>query len=266
MMSMSMTTTPSMRQAYLLKDRETHFAFERNRDAQVSNNHLRIALLYKANKDSFVRYPGELYNDEHIRQIHKAIQMETENSANWIIRIDLLANFDKFYQEVKVLTIVKFPERFVKSLLNYVAEPKISIRGSYKLIWHDCTAHEDPWMILDDHAHEFSVPGQGLDKTCTNLYLLLAAISLKENQPVIKTTNFNGAEKITQFYITELLSDVRMKYSVILEWKDFSVNAEAVRLDVLDKLYSDKRKAPFSMPCSQADYGNPTQTELSWEM
>ncbi|ODM87364.1 Speckle-type POZ protein [Orchesella cincta] len=231
---------PTKRRAYLLKDREINFPFEKNRDSFVQTDHRTPTTLYIPDADSFVKYPGESYNDEHIVQITNAISKEAvENSTNSLI--ELSAHFDKFYQKVKVLATVKIPEGFVKSLLNYVAEPKISIQGTYELIWHNDFADGDPWAIWEDQpdqAQEFYVP----------------AIPLKENQPIIESNHFSGTSRMTHSHLSkDELSDVRMKYSIILEWNDYSVDVEAVKVDVLDKLYTDKMLASCVLVASNGE-------------
>ncbi|CAL8075708.1 unnamed protein product [Orchesella dallaii] len=217
---------PSKRKAYLLKDGETLFHFIGQNEKIRSET----SVLYTANPTNFKAVPDEVYDDDQAVAIFMAIAQAAKSDED-ATRIEIHAKYHTFYDQIRILTTAIFPKEFIEALSNIVAEPKISIQGTYKMLFYN-TRKEDLEQI-DDVAYDFSI----------------SDIELKEEHTY---ENFEGGIPMSDYYIKNGYSNSILNYSVILEWQDFSLDVENTQLSVLEKLFTDK---PFVDCCIVASNG-----------
>ncbi|CAL8135849.1 unnamed protein product [Orchesella dallaii] len=231
-------------------------------------------LLYSANVSSFTCFQDETYDDQQISLVSEAIRKSTELGINKP-KIEMYSKYDTFYDTPRIYTNVSFPQEFEKALSSILQKPRISIKGTYRLVRQENVVpprrfeiYPPPMlapifsrgMLPHLDAHEgassrshFLTCGPGNDSNRNRVIVdkevefSVEGLDLKENATY---QGFNGIEHLAQCYKSGGITNVQMTYSVILEWNEFEIPDERFEASVLDKLFEGKPLADCVLEAS----------------
>ncbi|CAL8135637.1 unnamed protein product [Orchesella dallaii] len=266
--SLIMATGALTKKAYLLKKGEVclHFGSPTRSSERV--------LLYSANVSSFTCFQDETYDEQQIPLVSEAIRKSTELGINKP-KIEMYCKYDTFYDTPRIYTNVSFPEEFEKTLSSILQKPRISIKGTYRVVRQENVVPPRRFEIYPPpmsglpysrgilphlDAHEGSLsrshfrtcgPGNNSNRNWAivdqEVEFSVEGLELKEN---VTYEGFNGIEHLAQCYNSGGITNVQMTYSVILEWKEFEIPDERFEASVLDKLFEGKPLADCVLEAS----------------
>ncbi|CAL8135859.1 unnamed protein product [Orchesella dallaii] len=138
----------STRKAYLLKKGEVYLQFVGRPPTRNSER----VLLYNGNVETFTCFQDETYDDQQIALVSEAIAKAAELGDNKP-KIEMYGKYDTFYDTPRIYTNVSFPQQLVKTLSSILQEPRISIKGTYKVV----RQRQGGCHFRSDPAHSHSI-------------------------------------------------------------------------------------------------------------
>ncbi|CAL8135758.1 unnamed protein product [Orchesella dallaii] len=215
-MDTNLKVKSSRTQAYLIRSSLNYLKLDRQ------DENPRPFKLYVPIVGDFKGYPNAVYDDEVIKTISEIIKdadgANTSDFQEPRFLIEMSAKYNKFLDKFQIFAEVHISRTFCHDLTNIIVAPTISIAGSY-------------------HAFGFFNP----DETTQNngdmerQPFQVSGIPIKYG---MTSHEFQGFEQMNEMHKSsnKQIAEIRLKFSVTLEWKEFSLNSQQEKPNVLDKL------------------------------
>ncbi|CAL8130955.1 unnamed protein product [Orchesella dallaii] len=194
-----------LKQVYLLKECQRKFECKRENQGEYQGE----LGLFQPQLENFKPFPNEKYEEKEIFDIKNAIDQFSKPLVNnsWL---QLVAQYDTFYESYKVMLKVKVNSSFAKKLCMDLVEPKVVVQGTFTYTYFLANGG---WRPADD-------------------------IDLEKEETI---SDFEGASKMVEI-CNKVPSGtyLSLKYSVILQWRDTKLHLPVVKVNILEKLFNEK--------------------------
>ncbi|ODM89719.1 Speckle-type POZ protein [Orchesella cincta] len=196
--------------AYLLKD-ILLICIAHGKNAETKEDQGSI-VLYEAQKEEFKNYRNVMDNADISDVVERALKSTNEKTC-----IEMKLTYDKISETFKTAIQTTLDKAFVRKLKSALASPTLTIEGTFRVLY----LQNDAWQSFDSVTKYFYVSG----------------IALRDQ--IIE--NFSGSSEMVSFCNqSQEKSYIALKYSMLLEWQDLRLDLQREKLNVLEKLWSDK--------------------------
>ncbi|CAL8135657.1 unnamed protein product [Orchesella dallaii] len=207
---MDSKTESSKHRAYLLKDILANLYCEgKNEETKEEQGSI---VLYEAEMKEFKNYRNVMENDDVSDVLERALKSSTGKTC-----LEMKLTYDKVGETFKAKINTMFDKAFVRKLINTLASPTFIIEGTFRVLY------------LQNGAY------QSFDSAPK--YFYISGVTLKDQT----IEEFSGSsEMIDLCNRSTEKSYIALKYSILLEWQDVKVDLQRDKLNMLEKLLTNK--------------------------
>ncbi|CAL8135690.1 unnamed protein product [Orchesella dallaii] len=232
-MDTNLKVTSSTTQAYLIRSSLNYLKLDRQ------DENPRPFTLYVPIVGDFKCYPNAVYDDEVIKTISEIIRNADGTNLSVVqeprFLIEMSAKCDTLRHKFQIFAEVHVSRKFYEDLTNIIVAPTISIAGSY-------------------HAFGFFNPGEPIQNNgdMKRHPFQISGIPIKYG---MSSHEFHGFEQMNEMHKSsnKQIAEIRLKFSVTLEWKDYSLNVQQEKPNVLDKLLFENLLTDCTMKASNGE-------------